>query len=92
MPFPSQDPARGNAAVRGMARAPKKIFGRRVVSRHRPPDRRRRGLTRYDQLGTTRAIDGDGNGSVRCDVGAIEAPTLVLGDGLFSDSYEVGSK
>jgi len=41
-----------------------------------------------DQLDVARAIDGDGNGVARCDIGAIEAPTVVLGASVFSDSFE----
>jgi hypothetical protein len=50
------------------------------------------GCLANDQLGTARAIDGDGNGSVRCDIGAIEAATAIQGDELFQDSFEVPTK
>jgi len=44
------------------------------------------GCLAFDQFDVARALDGDGNGNARCDIGAIEVPTLV--DHLFSDGFE----
>lgn len=44
------------------------------------------GCLANDQLDTARALDGDGNGQARCDIGAIEAP--VYSDTLFADDFE----
>ena len=38
-----------------------------------------------DQNGTTRPVDGDGNGTATCDLGAVE----YAGDLIFVDDYEV---
>jgi hypothetical protein len=44
------------------------------------------GCLESDQLDTARALDGDGNGQARCDIGAIEVPTF--SDTLFADDFE----
>jgi len=40
------------------------------------------GTLAADQLGTPRPIDGDGNGSMNCDLGAIEYSIQVFGNGF----------
>jgi hypothetical protein len=46
------------------------------------------GCLEFDQLNVARAIDGDGNGSARCDIGSIEAPDGTILDRIFSDDFE----
>ncbi|MBK8285613.1 MAG: hypothetical protein IPK97_12500 [Ahniella sp.] len=41
-----------------------------------------------DQLNAERPTDGDGDGNARCDIGAIEAAFVPLGDNLFGDGFE----
>lgn len=44
------------------------------------------GCLASDQVGTARATDGNADGISRCDIGAIEAPTL--SDVLFADGFD----
>ena len=44
------------------------------------------GCRERDQLFNLRPVDGDGNGSARCDIGAIESPLLT--EGVFADGFE----
>ena len=44
------------------------------------------GCLESDQLDIARALDGDGNGQARCDIGAIEVPQY--SDTLFADDFE----
>jgi hypothetical protein len=78
------DPARYTAYYLPQAGSPVRDTGHPIVGGV--------GCLANDQFGTARAIDGDGNGSVRCDIGAIEAATAILGDELFQDSFEVPTK
>ena len=45
------------------------------------------GCRTVDQRNVERPIDGNGNGVPRCDIGAIEASPVLLGDEIFSDRF-----